>query len=49
MEFFRPHILSIITYTPLVGAILILFIDKEKKDVIRWVANLVGLLGEYGQ
>ncbi|MDD5543789.1 MAG: NADH-quinone oxidoreductase subunit M [Acidobacteriia bacterium] len=45
MDFFRQHILSIITYTPLVGAFLLLFIDKEKKDAIRWVANIVGFVG----
>ena len=39
------HILSIILFTPLVGAILLLFIPKENKDAIRWVANLFGMLG----
>jgi len=39
------HILSIILFTPLVGAILLLFIPKENKDAIRWVANIFGMLG----
>src|SRR5215471_6938671 len=39
------HILSIILFTPLVGAILLLFIPKESKDAIRWVANIFGMLG----
>jgi NADH-quinone oxidoreductase subunit M len=39
------HILSIILFTPLVGAILLLFIPKEHKDAIRWVANIFGMLG----
>ena len=39
------HILSIVLFTPLVGAILLLFIPKENKDAIRWVANLFGVLG----
>src|SRR3974390_1070537 len=39
------HILSIILFTPLVGAILLLFIPKESKDTIRWVANIFGMLG----
>ncbi len=39
------HILSIILFTPLVGAILLLFIPKERKDAIRWVANIFGMLG----
>jgi len=39
------HILSIVLFTPLVGAILLLFIPKENKDAIRWIANLFGVLG----
>jgi NADH-quinone oxidoreductase subunit M len=39
------HILSIILFTPLVGAILLLFMPKENKNAIRWVANLFGMLG----
>ncbi|HWS97882.1 MAG TPA: NADH-quinone oxidoreductase subunit M [Candidatus Methylomirabilis sp.] len=39
------HILSIVLFTPLVGAILLLFIPKENKDAIRWIANLFGMLG----
>ncbi len=39
------HILSIILFTPLVGAILLLFMPKENKNAIRWVANIFGMLG----
>jgi NADH-quinone oxidoreductase subunit M len=39
------HILSIILFTPLVGAILLLFMPKENTNAIRWVANLFGMLG----
>jgi len=39
------HILSIILFTPLVGAILLLFIPKENKDAVRWIANIFGMLG----
>jgi len=39
------HILSIILFTPLVGAFVVLFLPKENKDVIRWVANLFALAG----
>src|SRR3974390_2324656 len=39
------HILSIVLFTPLVGAILLLFIPKENKASIRWIANLFGVLG----
>jgi NADH-quinone oxidoreductase subunit M len=41
----EPHILSIILFTPLVGAILLLFVPKENKDAIRWIANLFALAG----
>src|SRR5437660_1785621 len=41
----QNHILSIILFTPLVGAILLLFVAKESKDAIRWVADLFALAG----
>src|SRR5438046_1804181 len=41
----QSHILSIILFTPLVGAILLLFVPKENKDAIRWVANIFALAG----
>src|SRR5256886_5505733 len=41
----QNHILSIILFTPLVGAILLLFVHKENKTAIRWVANLFALAG----
>jgi NADH-quinone oxidoreductase subunit M len=39
------HILSLILFTPLAGAIFLLFIPKEKVDTIRWVANIFSVLG----
>jgi NADH-quinone oxidoreductase subunit M len=42
---FQNHLLSVVAYTPLVGAILLLFVNKEKKDFIRWFANVVGAAG----
>ncbi|MBV9573206.1 MAG: NADH-quinone oxidoreductase subunit M, partial [Acidobacteriales bacterium] len=41
----QNHILSIILFTPLVGALLLIFVPKEKKDAIRWIANLFALAG----
>src|SRR5262249_35121045 len=41
----QNHILSIILFTPLAGAILLLFIPSENKNAIRWVANIFALLG----
>src|ERR671927_501264 len=39
------HILSIVLFTPLVGAILLLFVPKEKLDAIRWIANIFAFIG----
>src|ERR1700741_530343 len=41
----ESHILSIILFTPLVVAILLLFVPKENKDAIRWIANIFALAG----
>ncbi|PYQ11889.1 MAG: Fe-S-binding domain-containing protein [Acidobacteria bacterium] len=46
MDFFRDHLLSIITYTPLVGAaVLLLPPFKRNDDAVRWIANLFGFAG----
>src|SRR5215472_1904037 len=39
------HILSIILFTPLVGALVLLLVPKENKDAIRWIANIFALAG----
>ena len=39
------HILSIILFTPLAGAFLLLFVPKEKENVIRWLANIFAFAG----
>jgi len=46
MDFLREHLLSIVTYTPLVGALLLLLPPFRNNDNgVRWFANLVGTLG----
>jgi len=35
----------VILYTPLVGALLLLFVPREKEGVHRVVGNLFGVLG----
>ncbi len=39
------HYLSIILFTPLAGALLLLFVNKRNEDAIRWIANGVALAG----
>jgi len=41
----QNHILSIILFTPLVGALVLLFVPKENKSAIRWIANFFALGG----
>jgi NADH-quinone oxidoreductase subunit M len=41
----QNHILSIILFTPLLGAILLLFVPKDNKNAIRWIANIFALAG----
>jgi NADH-quinone oxidoreductase subunit M len=41
----QNHILSIILFTPLVGALVLLFVPNENKDAIRWIANIFALAG----
>src|SRR5450432_951916 len=41
----QNHILSIILFTPLVGALFLLFVPKENKAAIRWIANFFALAG----
>ena len=42
---FMSHYLSIILFTPLAGALLLLLIDKQNESAIRWVANIVAFIG----
>src|SRR5499427_9078749 len=39
------HLLSIILFTPLVGALILLLINKQNENAIRWIANIVTLIG----
>jgi NADH-quinone oxidoreductase subunit M len=39
------HYLSIILFLPLAGALVLLLVDKEKPNAIRWIANIVAFLG----
>ena len=39
------HYLSIILFTPLAGALILLLVDKKNANAIRWIANIVAFLG----
>jgi len=39
------HILTIVLFTPLLGALVLFFIPSENKTAIRWVANLFAFAG----
>jgi NADH-quinone oxidoreductase subunit M len=39
------HILTIILFTPLIGALVLLFVPKENKNAIRWLANIFAFAG----
>jgi NADH-quinone oxidoreductase subunit M len=39
------HYLSIILFIPLAGALVLLLVDKQNVNAIRWIANLVALAG----
>ncbi len=38
-------LLSLILFTPLVGALVLLFVPKRQEDVIRWIANVTVFIG----
>jgi NADH-quinone oxidoreductase subunit M len=45
MAFLGRHLLSAILFTPLAGAMVLLFVDRRKEDTIRWIANGFAFLG----
>ncbi len=45
MQLNESHILSWILFTPLVGAILLLLVPRERDNVHRVIGNAFGLLG----
>ena len=38
-------LLSLILFTPLAGAVLLLFVNRRSEDAIRWIANVVAGIG----
>src|SRR5256885_1525026 len=39
------HLLSIILFTPLIGALALLLVNKQNENAIRWIANVVAFIG----
>jgi NADH-quinone oxidoreductase subunit M len=39
------HLLSVILFTPLAGAIVLLLVNRRNEDAIRWIANITAALG----
>ena len=39
------YYLSIILFTPLAGALLLLLVNKQNENAIRWIANVTALIG----
>ena len=45
MDFYGNHILTVILFTPLVGAIVLLFLPRESENAHRVIGNIFGMLG----
>jgi NADH:ubiquinone oxidoreductase subunit 4 (subunit M) len=46
MDFYREHLLSFITYTPLAGALVLLLpVFRGRDAAVKWFANAVALVG----
>src|SRR6266480_2315038 len=39
------HYLSIILFEPLAGALLLLLVNKQNENAIRWIANITAFIG----
>ena len=39
------HFLSIILFTPLAGALVLLLVSKQNENLIRWIANVAAFIG----
>jgi NADH-quinone oxidoreductase subunit M len=44
MQFYDSHILSVVLFTPLVGAILLLLVPRESENLHRILGNFFGML-----
>jgi NADH-quinone oxidoreductase subunit M len=44
MNFLQTHLLTLVTFLPLLGVLILLFLRSEMKNAARWVALLVSLI-----
>ncbi len=44
MEFIQSHLLTLILFTPLLGALLVVLLPKDQERMIKWTAFLVSLI-----
>src|SRR5882757_8411584 len=45
MEFYNTHILTVVQFTPLVGALLLVFVPRDSENAHRVIGNLFAFLG----
>jgi NADH-quinone oxidoreductase subunit M len=45
MTFLQDHLLSVVLFTPLAGAFLLVFVDRRQENAIRWIANVFVVAG----
>ena len=45
MDFYNTHILTVVLFTPLVGALVLLFVPRDSANAHRVIGNLFAFLG----
>jgi len=45
MTFLQHHLLTVVLFTPLAGALLLVFVNKRQENAVRWIANVFGVAG----
>ncbi len=45
MDFYNTHILTVVLFTPLVGALVLLFVPRDSANMHRVIGNLFAFLG----
>ena len=45
MTFLQHHLLTVVLFTPLAGALLLVFVNRRQENAVRWIANVFGVAG----